>query len=117
MTNKHLLIAAIAALPALPCAAEDSFRLTLSGKNHDMPRVLLENTSTGHASILEMKIELGDTDYNFDRTGSQTTSRRVHEMLMDPDHRNGFVRSDLLTYEFSGLAPGAHAGFVAEMDK
>src|SRR5579884_1954188 len=112
-----LVAVALAAAPAVTCAADDSFRLTVFGKNHDTPRVLLENTSTDAATIVDLQIALGDTSYDFDRTWAQSGAAHVKPTLLDPDHRNGLRRAQTLHYTFTGLGPGKHAGFTSELDR
>ncbi len=123
---KHLIrksLTAAAAVAILGVAAHANalpigYTLTLSG-SADSPYMTLGNTSAA-ALITGFSISIGDTLFNFDRVGFQTTPTDaggdLTALLGTPDLANGGARSDILSYFFGGFDAGDVFEFRAELD-
>ncbi len=70
----------------------------------------LTNTSTS-ASITQVKITIGDTAYNFD-----SVNLAGDATVLQPDHMNGLVRSDLTDVTFTSFGAAEIRNFPWDID-
>jgi len=92
-----------------------------------VPIFELTNTSTNDwADIIGFEFTIGDTDYNFDHLGVVGRDN-LPEFSTDlnndgsypdnqPDNYDGFVRSDYISFEFTGFDKGDAFVFMADVD-
>lgn len=70
------------------------------------PYVELRNTSTDGSLLTQFKMTIGNTADNFDWASLIHASPGVNFSLASPDATTGNIKSDVLTINFSGFAPG-----------
>lgn len=90
---------------------------------------MLTNTSTNAwAGILSFKITIGDASYDFDHLGvPPRDAGDLPEFSTDPDndgtyvnstpdHQDGGIRSDFISFDFTGFDKGDAFTFISDVD-
>lgn len=86
------------------------------------PFFLLQNTSTaanggdGAAELTSFSMTIGDTSQTFDWSRIVLKSPGVTATLVTPDRLDNHAKSDVITYNFTGLTPGKIVLFHVDID-
>ena len=86
------------------------------------PYLLLENTSTvanggdGNAQLTTFSMTIGDTSQTFDWSRLVSASPGVGVTLVTPDTKDNHLKSDVITYNFTGFTPGKEIIFHIDID-
>lgn len=90
------------------------YTLRLSG-DFNVPRIRLTNDS-GLATITALSLTIGDTTRNFDFAIGESFTSGIAFVQVSPDNGNGGVRSDVVSYTFTGFSPTSFFQFDADVD-
>lgn len=111
------LAAAVLALAPAAHAATTGFELVFEG-SVNLPQVSVTNTGDV-GSISAFTITIGDTAFNFDATDSEVASAGITATRgagIDSNNLGG-LRSDTISYTFTGFTPGRSFEFRTDIDR
>jgi hypothetical protein len=77
--------------------------------------ILIQNDSDLYG-ITAVSITIGDTAYNYDTASGSFGVTAGSFVLLEPDTVDGAVRSDLLSFTFTGFDPGERFGSANDID-
>lgn len=77
--------------------------------------ILIQNDSDVFG-ITAVSVTIGDTAYNYDASNGSFGVAAGSFVLLSPDSIDDSVRSDLLSYTFTGFDPGERFGTVNDID-
>ena len=115
---KACLLAVLATGPTHAIADTVGYRLTIqpeAGPNaFNVPLFTLVNESSVGIEITAFDFTIGDTTKNFDK--GIVMAQGFGESLLTPDLQDDLVRSDIISWTFTGIPAGGSFTFQADVD-